>query len=243
MVEQVFGAGQLRFANLTPAELAQQARQRDGVQQSERFRQVPQSERPEPGRVQQARPIPPDQGNVPAVRPADLTQQSQFTLATANAPTERPQSAEVQVPGRRSGVGAELGGRGAPTNAAGGDRRTGPSTPAVDVPDPEATTTSGNVLVPGDITDARNPGDAFGTGEDRQPGGDGERRAQVRTLTERVNALQSAGIASGQTDPSAVTDGSANDNPSAPPDTDPTGGTNGGAGPIPPSGTNLDLVA
>jgi hypothetical protein len=240
-MDQVFAAGQLRFANLTAAELAQHARARDGVQQPQRLRQVPESQRPEPGRVQQARPIPPDQGAVPAVRPADLTQQSQLALALANAPTERPQAPDVQAAGRRGPPAVDLGGRGATATTAAGDRPTGPSVPAVEVPARETATSASDNRIAGDVADARNNGNAFGSPSDAPTADDAARQARFRELTARVNALQgtSGATAASAGDPAGAP---AND-VSAPPDVSQTGTTNGGAGPILPRGTNLSLVA
>lgn len=241
-MDQVFGAGQLRFVNLTAAELAQHARARDGVQQPQRLREVPQSQPPEPGRVQQARPIPPDQGAVPAVRPADLTQQSQLALAAANAPTERPQAPDVQPAGPRRAPGVDLGGREAPANAGTGDRPTGPSVPAVEVPESDSASPAGDSLNTGDIADARNTDDAFGQGSNQQPGGNAERQARFRALTARVNALQGAATGSAPANAGDAVDAPAND-VSAPPDISQTGTTNGGAGPVLPRGSNLSLMA
>ena len=83
-MEPAAANGANALANLTPAELAQQARQRDGARQMQRPAEVV-TARDDAARPGPARAVRMDTAEVPPVRAADLTQRAQFDLTAAQA--------------------------------------------------------------------------------------------------------------------------------------------------------------
>ncbi len=241
------------LANLTPAELAQQARQRDGARQAQRPGEV------QPARNDAARPDPTrgvrmDAAEVPAVRAADLTQRAQFELTAAEAARQNAADApaSAQQPEIQTRIGPEPPGE---------NLRASFDTEALQRdPDPlvaEDGLTQDDGLNQGDIAQPENTARAFGA-EPGSNAADPERAAQFRELSEQAQFLQNA-AASGN--------GQANDNVAerleAGPDTrnaepstneqaaeraertDISMGATGGdaAGPTLPRGSTLSLVA
>jgi hypothetical protein len=252
-MEPAAANGSNALANLTPAELAQQARQRDGARQAQRPADV-QPTRNDTTRPEAARAVRTDSAEVPAVRASDLTQRAQFALTTAEAARQNAgdASADFQQPEIQTRIGPEPPGE---------NLRASFDTEALQRdPDPlvgQDGLMQDDGLNRGDIAQPDNTARAYGA----EPGGtaaDPERAAQFRELSEQAQFLQNAATSG---------NGQANDNAAERPEagadirnTGPStndqaaehaeetgismGGTAGdAAGPTLPRGSTLSLVA
>jgi hypothetical protein len=250
------------LGNLTPAELAQQARQRDGVSQSNRGEQAQRTQPVQPGQVQQARPVPADAASIPALRPADLTQQAQFDLTSQQAQDAGQTGAQGTEPldvaqdVARPGVQDRIG----PAPAS-GDLSTAFQTETL-LRDPDPLR-QGDTLAQADVSaedDLGRPSNIDGGFQSADDGNalNPEQQAQFRQISETVSFLQDA---SG----SGAANERANDNgPESAPvsgsveaestaeraaertgeeDVSGVGSGNDAAGPTLPRGSNLSLVA
>jgi hypothetical protein len=256
-MEPVIGAN-AGLGNLTPAELAQQARQRDGVSQSDRREQAQRTQPVQPGQVQQARPAPADAASIPALRPADLTQQAQFDLTSRQAQDagqglDQPNAAqEIARPGVEDRIGP----------APAGQDLSGAFQTETLLRDPDPLRQA-DTLAQSDVSAQDDLGRPSNTDAGFQGADDGntlnpEQQAQFRQISDTVSFLQDAtgaGAAAGR----------ANDNgPESDPapgsvdaestveqaaerigeeDVSSAGTSNDAAGPTLPRGSNLSLVA
>lgn len=193
-MEPAAANGANALANLTPAELAQQARQRDGARQTQRPAEVA-AARDDAARPGSARAVRMDTAEVPPVRAADLTQRAQFDLTAAQA-------------GDRGDATQPADTRGQPEVP----MRLGPEPPAENLrasfdtealqrdPDPLVSRdgfTQDDALNRGDIAEADNVARAFDAAP-REGAGDPERTAQFRELTEQAQFLQNAATGGGE---------------------------------------------
>lgn len=243
--------GNSALANPTPAELSQQARQRNGATQRDTTAaQAQPTDIAQSGRIAQAPASAAEATRVPAVRPADLTQQAQFALNNQNAESNGAGAARPEVV-----------------------ERLGPNPPGRDLtgaldtevlmsdPDPLVSSDSGNA------EDSFNRGDAAADLTPTVQAFDGlntEQRAQLRDITETIAAVQ--GAAAATTDNPVANDNRTDNAPdtinanrtsgpvvesgagqaaerAAEEDISSTGTTNDAAGPILPRGSTLSLVA
>lgn len=189
MVEPAAANGQNVLANLTPAELAQQARQRDGARQVQRPADI-QPNRNDAARPDAARAVRLDAAEVPAVRAADLTQRAQFELTAAEAaqrntpePDPTPQGDVAATPAPES-PGAN------PRAAANTEAQQRDPDPLVQ----QDSFTQDDTLTRGDIAQPENTARAFGD-QSAEPVANPERAAQFREVTEQARFLQNAGPA------------------------------------------------